>query len=65
MYVCVWGGGTSDFFNYKWEAEVITAKVCEEEYLAEDWAVVVISCDTNCRHVMVSLIQVSNSGPFK
>ena len=26
------GGGTSDFFNYKWEAKVITAKVCEEEY---------------------------------
>ena len=58
--MCVWGG-TSEFLHYKWEAEVTTAKDCEEECLAEDWAVaqLLYLIPTAIWYVMFSLIQVT------
>ena len=35
MCICVCVGGTFEFVNYKWEAEVTTTTICEEECLGQ------------------------------
>ena len=41
--VCVCGGDF-EFVNYKWEAELTTAKVCDKACIVEDWTVIQIFC---------------------